>query len=89
MTDAAVEARMAFDDVLVAPGDVALFDSYLPHRSDSNRTARPRRAAYLTYNKASEGDLHAAYYAKKSAVWATGGGGAISVNDDFAGDVVR
>ena len=48
---------MAFDDVLVAPGDVALFDSYLPHRSDANATSAPRRAAYLTYNKVRDSSL--------------------------------
>ena len=48
----------------------------------------PRRAAYLTYNRAAEGDLHAAYYAKKAEVRAKGVGGSISVNEDFGGSAV-
>lgn len=47
------------------PGDVLFFDSYLPHRSGPNRTLRPRRAWYITYNRVSEGDRRAEYYAHK------------------------
>lgn len=36
-------------------GEVLLFDSYLPHFSEPNRTEKPRRVFFLTYNKASEG----------------------------------
>ena len=48
-----------------APGDVVVLDSYAPHRSGVNRTARPRRAFYLTFNAASHGDFREAYYADK------------------------
>lgn len=47
------------------PGDVVLFDSYVPHRSGPNRSAGPRRALYVTYNRASEGDRRAEYFALK------------------------
>lgn len=79
------EQAMTFQPVLVEVGDIVLFDSYLPHRSGTNRTDGWRRAAYLTFNRAAEGDLHAAYYAKKRATMAAG---AISLNLDFAGKVV-
>lgn len=36
-------------------GDVILFDSYLPHYSEPNRSNKPRRALFVTYNKLSEG----------------------------------
>jgi hypothetical protein len=36
-------------------GDVILFDSYLPHYSEPNRTQRSRRAMFITFNKAAEG----------------------------------
>lgn len=49
------------------PGDVLFFDSYLPHRSAPNQTSDPRRVLYVTYNKASEGDHRAQYYADKRA----------------------
>ena len=54
-----VEDSMEFVPILTKPGDIVLFDSYLPHRSDANMSQGWRRLAYLTYNKASEGDLHA------------------------------
>jgi ectoine hydroxylase-related dioxygenase (phytanoyl-CoA dioxygenase family) len=47
------------------PGDAVFFDSFAPHRSAPNRTDRPRRVLYITYNRASEGDHRAAYYADK------------------------
>jgi hypothetical protein len=47
------------------PGDAAFFDSYLPHRSGPNRTLDARRVLYVTYNRASEGDHRARYYADK------------------------
>ncbi len=49
------------------PGDAVFFDSFSPHRSGPNRTGNPRRIAYFTYNKASEGDHRAQYYADKRA----------------------
>ena len=85
VTDPAVEAAMIFQTINVEPGDIVLFDSYLPHRSAANATNGWRRAAYLTFNLASEGDLHAAYYAKKRATMVAG---AISLNLDFAGVIV-
>jgi len=47
------------------PGDVVLFDSYIPHRSGPNRSRAPRRALYVTYNRASEGDRRDEYFALK------------------------
>lgn len=80
-----IAGEMHFQPVIAAPGDIVLFDSYLPHRSASNHSAEARRAAYLTFNPASEGDLHAAYYQKKRQTMRAG---AISLNLDFAGEVV-
>jgi len=47
------------------PGDVIFFDSYVPHRSAPNMSDSPRRVLYVTYNRASEGDYRAQYYADK------------------------
>ena len=55
----------------MAPSQV-LFDSYLPHRSAPNHTNTWRRSAYLTFNARSQGDLHAAYYAKKKRLMREG-----------------
>jgi hypothetical protein len=49
------------------PGDAVFFDSFAPHRSGPNNTDAPRRVLYYTYNKASEGDSLAQYYADKRA----------------------
>lgn len=46
-------------------GDLVMFDSYLPHRSGPNRSSGPRRAYYVTYNRASDGDVREAYFARK------------------------
>ncbi len=48
-----------------APGDGVFFDSYIPHRSEPNLSASPRRILYVTYNRLSEGDHRAQYYADK------------------------
>ncbi|HEX6811548.1 MAG TPA: phytanoyl-CoA dioxygenase family protein [Planctomycetota bacterium] len=47
------------------PGDVVLFDSFVPHRSGPNLTSRSRRVLYVTYNRASEGDKLRTYYNDK------------------------
>ena len=51
------------------PGDLLLFDSYLPHRSAGNQSAAARRALYLTYARAAEGDHRHEYYAQKRAAF--------------------
>jgi ectoine hydroxylase-related dioxygenase (phytanoyl-CoA dioxygenase family) len=51
--------------VPTAPGDVLLFDSYVPHASAPNCTSAKRRVLYVTYNRAAEGDQRARYYADK------------------------
>jgi hypothetical protein len=48
-------------------GDIVFFDSYIPHRSHANRSERPRRALYITYNRASEGSYREEYYRRKRA----------------------
>jgi ectoine hydroxylase-related dioxygenase (phytanoyl-CoA dioxygenase family) len=56
-----------YTPVPTKPGDVLFFDSYAPHRSKPNLTAAPRRILYLTYNRASDGDHRARYFADKRA----------------------
>ena len=47
------------------PGDVILFDCYVPHGSPANTGSRSRRNIFLTFNKASDGDMRARYYRDK------------------------
>jgi ectoine hydroxylase-related dioxygenase (phytanoyl-CoA dioxygenase family) len=76
------------------PGDLVFFDSYAPHKSDTNRSTMPRRLMYLTYNAASQGDLRERYYADKRSTLALDGERGrsghvrMSINDDFLGKPV-
>lgn len=91
--DAVVET-LDWRPVPAHPGDLVFFDSYAPHRSETNRTRRPRRALYLTYNAASRGDFRETYYEDKEAEFAREGETfgdqrvRISVSDDFLGKPV-
>jgi 2-aminoethylphosphonate dioxygenase len=62
-------ARQSWKPIEVTPNDVLIFDSYLPHRSGPNVTTAPRRALYVTYNRASAGSHRGAYFEKKRAVF--------------------
>ncbi|ACM29283.1 phytanoyl-CoA dioxygenase family protein [Rhizobium rhizogenes] len=53
--------------IVMEPGDVVFFDSYAPHCSEPNRSMRPRRALYITYNLKRDGDYRERYYADKWA----------------------
>jgi ectoine hydroxylase-related dioxygenase (phytanoyl-CoA dioxygenase family) len=49
----------------LAPGDVALFSGYTPHRSSANRSSQWRRLLYLSYNAFSDGgEQRTAHYAE-------------------------
>ena len=80
-----LQSKMKFLDIITQPGDIVLFDSFLPHKSGLNKTTESRRLAYLTYNKEQEGDFHAHYYATKMENM---GAGRMSLNNDFAGVLV-
>ncbi len=58
-------ATMDFVPYPSRPGDVMYFDSFVPHRSAANRTAKPRRVLYITYNALQYGDRRTQYYADK------------------------
>ena len=65
-SSAAMQAELQWTPCPLEPGDLLVFSSYAPHRSGPNRSGRPRRAIYCTYNLASEGDLRKQYYANKA-----------------------
>ena len=56
---------MRFEPAPTAPGDVVFFDCYAPHQSSPNMSDTVRRIYYATYNRASDGDHMAQYYADK------------------------
>ncbi|MCC7046430.1 MAG: phytanoyl-CoA dioxygenase family protein [Alphaproteobacteria bacterium] len=58
-------ADMKFVSYPTKPGDVMYFDSFAPHASALNRTDKPRRVLYITYNRLGDGDHRVRYYADK------------------------
>ena len=46
-------------------GSILCFTALIPHRSGPNKTDLPRRAIYLTFNSAAEGDLRKKYYLER------------------------
>jgi ectoine hydroxylase-related dioxygenase (phytanoyl-CoA dioxygenase family) len=70
LTDADPPYAPAEDYQLIEadPGDAIFFDSYVPHGSPGNASARPRRNIYLTFNRRADGDLRRRYYDDK---WVT------------------
>ncbi|XOV88073.1 MAG: phytanoyl-CoA dioxygenase family protein [Pseudomonadota bacterium] len=61
--------QLTWVPVPTAPGDILLFDSFLPHRSHSNTTNRARRALYATYNRLRDGDVRHLYFEQKRAAF--------------------
>lgn len=49
------------------PGDIAFFDSYIPHSSQDNLSQQHRRLAFFTYNSARFGDVREPYHRDKRA----------------------
>ena len=47
------------------PGDCLFFNSFIPHKSYINYSSKSRKAIYLTFNDASEGNLRKKYYAER------------------------
>jgi len=60
-----VVAALAWKRVETTAADLVVFDSFVPHRSESNRTLESRRAMFLTYAPARDGDWYERYYADK------------------------
>lgn len=58
---------MQWQRIDTQPGDVVLFDSYIPHRSQANNSTSTRRILFFTFNLASEGDFYHQYYQRKWA----------------------
>lgn len=59
---------MNFVDVICAGGALCAFTGWAPHRSGANQSNIARRAVFLTYNPASEGDFYDAYYERMAQI---------------------
>jgi len=88
-----VVTSLRWAPVPLRAGDTLWFHSRTPHRSGPNRSPRPRRALYPTYNALAEGDLRADYYRQKAAELAAAPPGddrvPVSLIGDFQGRPVR
>jgi phosphonate degradation associated HDIG domain protein len=62
-----IAAQLRWTLVETEPGDLVVFDSFVPHRSERNGSSAPRRAMFLTFAPARDGDWYARYYADKRA----------------------
>jgi hypothetical protein len=67
--DPAWASAQVWRPIETQPGDALFFDSYVPHRSGPNRSGKPRRALYVTYNRAREGMHRRDYFARKRAAF--------------------
>eukprot|EP01104_Vermistella_antarctica_P013699 TRINITY_DN418_c0_g1_i2.p1 TRINITY_DN418_c0_g1~~TRINITY_DN418_c0_g1_i2.p1 ORF type:complete len:353 (-),score=57.16 TRINITY_DN418_c0_g1_i2:210-1268(-) len=61
ITDVELE-RLRFKSLPCFAGSVLGFHGHVPHASDGNKSTKSRRAVFLTYNLATDGDYHAKYY---------------------------
>ena len=57
-----VADAMNFEDLSCTAGTICVFGGWVPHRSGMNRSNFSRRAVFLTYNPANEGDYYDLYY---------------------------
>jgi len=57
-----VADSMCFEDIECDVGTIVAFNAWVPHRSSANYSEMQRRAIFLTYNPAAEGDYRKYYY---------------------------
>tara|TARA_R110000824_G_scaffold260806_1_gene449453 strand:+ start:369 stop:1118 length:750 start_codon:yes stop_codon:yes gene_type:complete len=59
------EDKFEWKHVETTPRDLVIFNSFIPHRSESNMTENSRRIFYFTFNDKEEGDFFKAYLKEK------------------------
>ena len=57
--------KWTWKPIVCKKGDVLVFDAFVPHFSEVNKTNKSRRIYYFTYNKKSEGNHRLGYFDKK------------------------
>ena len=60
-----VEEELEWKPIETSSRDLLIFDSFVPHRSKSNKTSNDRRIFYFTYNSKEDGDYYQDYIKKK------------------------
>lgn len=57
--------KLNLEPIETKSGDIILFNSYIPHGSDGNKSSDRRCNIYITYNKKSDGDHREEYFNEK------------------------
>lgn len=60
-----VAAQFEWEAVPAREGDLVIFDAFVPHRSEPNKTEASRRALFFTYNRGDDGGHYETYYREK------------------------
>ena len=60
--DVKVAASLCWMPIVCDIGTVIMFNSLMPHKSDTNHSMKSRSSFYITWNGISKGDRHADYY---------------------------
>lgn len=60
-----VSEQLRWQAIEASPGDVVIFDSYVPHYSEKNLSTKSRRAMFYTFNAEHFGDFYNDYYDMK------------------------
>jgi ectoine hydroxylase-related dioxygenase (phytanoyl-CoA dioxygenase family) len=63
-----IASKMKFEDICCKAGTICAFGGWVPHRSNANQSNFSRRAVFLTYNPAIEGDYYDLYYQKMKQI---------------------
>ncbi|MBA2652727.1 MAG: phytanoyl-CoA dioxygenase family protein [Tatlockia sp.] len=61
-----ISDSLHWEYIQASKGDVVLFHSFVPHRSQKNNSDNPRRNLFFTFNLAHEGDFYQDYYFAKT-----------------------
>ncbi len=84
--DSLTAEKFVWEKIPLKKGGAVFFDSFVPHRSSTNKSSRPRRALYVTYNAKTEGDLRKDYYDfKKNSLK----DGYVSLIGHFEGEAIK
>jgi len=59
------ELKAEYELTPTVVGDAVFFDSYVPHRSQRNKSASPSPCLFFTYTPSSEGDFYERYHSDK------------------------
>lgn len=60
-----VQVALDWSSIEAQAGDVLIFNSFVPHFSNINKSSHNRRVIYLTFNLLDEGSYYDIYYQKK------------------------